>query len=761
MPDRTKGVDYKALPPKNGRPEGINHLLVIAIDEYEHCPKLGNCVKDAKDLTQLLKERYHFKEEHIHALYNQEASRENILKELKNLRSRVGENDNLLIFFSGHGEVEDNEAYWIPVEGKPGADWDWVPADRIKRQLNAVNSFHTLVIVDACFSGSFFLSYKSATRDLLDSRRSRLGISASHSRERALDGQAGENSPFARELLKVLKYNQEPLPVDKLFTEVRDAVSHATNGRQTPIFKNIDVNGDDQGQFIFDPVVAEADAWKRCEKTDDIVAYQKFIALFPESTHIQKATQRLQQLQEAAVWQQAKKEHSISALLNYKNQYPAGKYKQEARALIAELEDEQHWSDASGRHTISAYLEYMNRHPEGKYATAAREAVAQLGGQSMPLGSANVAPAVGERSANKHTQSPPSRLVDKQTNTKKWAGVIAAGILLIATVFILINRKQEVRYPEELTILDSQLQKAIQSGNLQQVEQVRYEISLLPGGEEVSKKLATIDKWISDRAASLGFPQMIEVEGGTFSMGCQLPRSACSDDELPAHEVQLKSFAIGQYEITNEQYAKFLNAIKEQTEAGQIAAYVQFEADGLGRRSRIILEGGEYQVEEEYASYPVNFVSWQGAKAYASWMSAQTSETYRLPSEAEWEYAARGAQAGISGEELYAGGEKAEEVAWYTENSNNSPQPVGQLKSNKLGIYDLSGNLQEWCEDDYLGDYQNASTNGQAVKVSNNKPIVVRGGSYNDPSQVCRVHNREFAQRNATSHKIGFRLVRE
>jgi uncharacterized caspase-like protein len=207
LAEQHKGLDYEAIQQMALQHQGHTHLLVIGVDVYTHCPPLSNCVRDAKGFAQLMQEQYQVSPERTYELYDAQATRKQVLRELKDLRHRVGEEDSLIVYFSGHGEIEDEEGYWIPVEGKPGEDDGWIAANTIKRRLNQINSFHTLVIADACFAGSFFISYKNATRELLHSRRSRLGLSASHSRERALDGQAGENSPFAKELLRALRHN--------------------------------------------------------------------------------------------------------------------------------------------------------------------------------------------------------------------------------------------------------------------------------------------------------------------------------------------------------------------------------------------------------------------------------------------------------------------------------------------------------------------------------------------------------------------------
>ena len=232
-------------------PTGHNHLLVIAIDEYAHCPKLSNCVKDAKDLAHLLWERYLFDSAHTSFLLDQDATRPRILNAIKELRHTVGEQDNLLIYFSGHGQTVDGVGYWIPVDALPNDEVGFVSTLELKPRLDAIPSFHTFLIADACFSGALFLAFKSPAAAGED-KRSRWGLAASHDRERALDGVPGENSPFAARLLHILRRNHAPtLGIQTLAAQLTDEVAHITEQRQTPVFKPLNVKGDESGQFVF------------------------------------------------------------------------------------------------------------------------------------------------------------------------------------------------------------------------------------------------------------------------------------------------------------------------------------------------------------------------------------------------------------------------------------------------------------------------------------------------------------------------------
>ena len=364
------GFDHEAASP----PRGKNYLLVIAIDEYVHCPKLNNCVKDAREFIEVLTGKYQFEPGHVTTLYNDQATRANILSRLNELKRKVGSEDNLIIYFSGHGETEDDVGYWVPVAASPEHNWEFISTYDIKSRLDPIPSFHTFVIVDACFSGSLFTSYKTVKAGY-DTKRSRLGLAASHSRERALDGTAGDNSPFAAKLLKRLRESPEDLGVQRLATDVIEEVQAATRGRQTPVFKTLDVKGDDSGQYVFHLKANEAADWKACQDAGTLTAYQAFLAKYPEGIYTQAARAMLVELEEEAGWEAAKATNTILSYYRYNQNYLSGKYRAEALTAIKRLEEEQAWRQAKRAGSLSAFLEYKERYPQGRFTAEAEEQI--------------------------------------------------------------------------------------------------------------------------------------------------------------------------------------------------------------------------------------------------------------------------------------------------------------------------------------------------------------------------------------------------
>jgi formylglycine-generating enzyme required for sulfatase activity len=218
--------------------------------------------------------------------------------------------------------------------------------------------------------------------------------------------------------------------------------------------------------------------------------------------------------------------------------------------------------------------------------------------------------------------------------------------------------------------------------------------------------------------------QMVFVRGGTFTMGCTSEQgSDCDSDEKPTHKVTVSDFYIGKYEVTQAQWKAVM---------GSNPSY--YKGDNL----------------------PVENVSWNDVQEFIRKLNAKTGENYRLPTEAEWEYAARGGAS--SRGYKYSGSNNVGEVAWYGDNSGSKTHTVGQKRANELGIYDMSGNVWEWCRDWY-GSYSSSAQQNPTGAYSGSYRVA-RGGSWDYYAQSVRVPNRGINTPGDRSRGIGFRLVR-
>ena len=247
-------------------------------------------------------------------------------------------------------------------------------------------------------------------------------------------------------------------------------------------------------------------------------------------------------------------------------------------------------------------------------------------------------------------------------------------------------------------------------------------------------------------------PTMIAVKGGTFQMG-----SNDYDNEKPIHRVTLSDFAIGKYEVTNEQFVQFLNEKGNQTEDD--VEWVNLKGSYEKEKCRIQAQGKGFAVEKEYENYPVIYVNWYGTTAYCQWLSEKTGKNYRLPTEAEWEYAARGGKQ--SKGFTYSGSNTVGDVAWYTDNSGSKTHPVGTKGANELGIHDMSGNVWEWCSDWFDEKYYENSAARNPKGAQSGSRRVLRGGSWSLYVSLCRSSYRFWLGPYFRDINLGFRLARD
>jgi formylglycine-generating enzyme required for sulfatase activity len=242
-------------------------------------------------------------------------------------------------------------------------------------------------------------------------------------------------------------------------------------------------------------------------------------------------------------------------------------------------------------------------------------------------------------------------------------------------------------------------------------------------------------------------PEMVFVQGGTFRMGNSESEFY---DEYPDHKVSLNDFYIGKYEVTIEQYSKF------------------------SKNAGVPTPNGDPKM-------PATGVSWEDAVMYCNWLSRienldkcykilrddknklisvefiKSANGYRLPTEAEWEYAAKG---GINTNNFsYSGSNNPDEIAWYMA-TGKMLHVVGEKKPNQLGIYDMSGNAQEWCFDVYLDNFYKTAPENNPICEKGAVNRVSRGGNYDAHEEMLRISKRYYNTEDYRDLTIGFRLAR-
>lgn len=283
-----------------------------------------------------------------------------------------------------------------------------------------------------------------------------------------------------------------------------------------------------------------------------------------------------------------------------------------------------------------------------------------------------------------------------------------------------------------------------------------------------SKKPGIAQKKVKTIRDCSNCPAMVIIPAGDFFMGSSAAETGHSKNENPVHHVYIGSFALSRTEITRGQYSQF---VKE---------------TGYNSRDQCwTIDGGKYQERSanwgkiSYAqnnSHPVVCISWNDATAYTKWLSHKTGKSYRLPTESEWEYAARGKTTtarywGESPDNACQYANVADKTAqelikpartWQVHKCEDGfayTAPAGSFKANPFGLHDMLGNVWEWVEDSYHDNYQGAPDDGSAWQ-GNNKKHAIRGGSWYDAPRFVRAADRDKAATNRRYDTFGFRIAR-
>jgi formylglycine-generating enzyme required for sulfatase activity len=705
-----------------------NHLLAIAIDDYLHCPKLHNAVKDVEDFAKLMTEKFEFEQKNIRILTNEKATKSNIFKTLEELAGTLTPNDNLVLYFSGHGEYNKilKQGFWIPIEAIKQDFSHYISNSTIKDYLSATKTHHTFLIADSCFSGSLFSRGTKDVAQRLEKNPSRWGLTSGQN-EIVADGKPGKNSPFATSLLYHLRQATKPIGVQKLCDIVLETT--AANAHQTPLGEPLQVEGHKSGQFVFRLKKDENSDWAKAEKINTKTAYQQFITLYPNGENVKIAKAKIHDFEEEATWEYTERLNSVSAYARYTQRFPKGKHLAAAAEKIKILEEDEIWQRALMYSTYSKYFGYLKLYPNGRYALFAQEAIDAI---------LNIDDIWAE-TVSQNTLKSYEDFIEHYPDSKYVADAKQKVLLL--------SRAAEAENERKAQAEKERLAKA-------QAERERKEKPKTPPVYQTTTPTTTVWQNIPKQYKNIGItvvllifgiwgifkinqeeelqPQfdtnvpiedlMIKVEGGTFQMG-----SNESDDEKPIHSVTVPTFYISKCEVTQKQWQEIM--------------------------------GENPSKFKGCDDCPVEKVSWDDIQEFIKKLNQKTGQKYRLPSEAEWEFAARGGNQ--SENYKYAGSNNLDEVAWYRENSDDKTHPVGTKAANELGIYDMSGNVWEWCEDVWHDDYKNAPNDGSAwIDKAADKSLyrVPRGGSYFNLSDYCRSMSRSNDPPTSRYNGVGFRL---
>jgi len=239
---------------------------------------------------------------------------------------------------------------------------------------------------------------------------------------------------------------------------------------------------------------------------------------------------------------------------------------------------------------------------------------------------------------------------------------------------------------------------------------------------------------------------LVFIVGGRMKMG----NKRGDVDEKPTRRIQVNNFYMGKYEVSNKKFVEFLN-IKGNQFADH-SRWLNIDGNWENLKCRIYEQDGQFKVEKGYENFPVNYVSWYGANAYCKWKGG------RLPTEAEWEYASKGGLL-MTKKVLKNIVSKISDYAWFDVNSDKKWHQSGLKKPNPIGLYDIYGNLWEWCSDFYLKIQYELREKENPAGPEKGDYRVIRGGSWTNKKETLSFTNRNAINPNSNKINVGFRIV--
>jgi formylglycine-generating enzyme required for sulfatase activity len=716
----------------------VNHLFLIGIDDYQHHSKLRNAVSDAQAIKDLLVKEYEFEEANVRELYNSAATYKNVIRQLKTYESLTS-NDNLIVYYSGHGYYRRQMGYLVPVDGEE--EEDFIPNTTIRDRLKLISAQHIVTIFDSCFSGSFI-----ATRDVVTERLSgkpSRWMLAAGDIELVSDGIASHNSPFTGALLEILQESDNrELRIDDLFKKAQSRTI-ANGAEQTPIGGPLPISGHENGVFYFIRRNTEAETWA---KTDlkSLSAVRAFIRQFPDSKsermqqarilegELQAAADREQDAtRERDAYERAKK-GDLSDMNRFLREHSQSAYSEEIKKLRNTVELEMDWKHAKHTDTFDAYEIFLEKYPDSSFSDIARNRITEKEEESSI---AKINPKAHKSSHTKESTN---------SNIKKIAFITGSGLLLLILAIKLIpwggddtqngSAFDGAKQPDSTSLA---IMPSKENAELNQDDTLKSSaINTRKIGPDERKPVSPSEKTESSAVFSDPFKgQMVFIRGGTFKMGDTFEGG---DPDEKVHTVNVSSFYMSCTEVTQAQWMAIMGNSNNPS---------NFKGNNL----------------------PVERVSWNMAMAFIKKLNEKIGKEgyYRLPTEAEWEYAASVDKNDLSRKFRFGNGKDIADPSQM--NFDASPAGISRdkttvvknFKPNSWGLYDMAGNVWEWCNDWYSKDYYSETNDKKDPKVpGNDMDRVIRGGSYVNFSKGCRTANREKNKPNDQDAVVlGFRLA--
>ena len=735
------------------------HALVIGNANYQSSP-LRNPLNDARDMAAALK-GLGFQ---VQSLLDADAPE--MEQAILDFGDRLRDGGVGLFYYAGHGVQAQGRNYLIPLQANISREIQLrhkaVDAGLVLDAMGTANNGLNIVILDACRDNPYADSFRSSSRGLarMDSPKGSLIAYATAPGDVADDGE-GRNGVFTKHLLE---HMQKPgVQVEQVFKQVTQAVHAETRQRQTP-FMTSSLLGD----FYFKPTASP------------IIESKQSITLtlrsnvYEDQVYINGAyagqTKLITQL--AAGW------HDIEVRKAGYRTYSARLLLDKDQTLMARL---QRGTDPAPQpatkqpapavkitsSTIDGLSldDWLLVYGSNPITTASLDKVAayerQYGGSAASRSYINEGLKLALTDVNStdelleyqrkfgYLPSAPAQI------EARLAEILATGV----------SRKDLIRlrgqFPASAT-LRLQLAGAYHRASLFDEAEGEYQSWLDLTDSSHPERKSVLEALLVAREGRLptiqdcsDCPQMVYIPAGTFRMGDI--QGGIGNYAEPVHRVSVRAFLLAQTEVTVTQFRAFVDASGYKTEAGHSDGCHLYENGSWNKRANANWRNPGFS---QNAEEPVVCISWNDAQRYIEWLSAKTGERYRLPSEAEWEYAAR-----AGSETKYSwGNSESRDYANYTGKSGKDKweytAPVSSFAANAFGLYDMHGNAWEWTQDCWNGSYKGAPSDGSAWLSDNCSRRVTRGGSWKVIPYYLRSANRSRNTTASRSFNVGFRPAR-
>lgn len=670
-----RGLSVRARTTVAEELKGDLWLLTIGIDSYLQWNRLKTAANDARAVKNALVQRYRLHPSRVLELYNEQATRKNIIASFRELARKVKADDSLIVFYAGHGHIDNitREGSWIPVESATDDPSAWISNHDIKNYLkvDAIRARHVLLISDSCFSGDFFRSSRGALPQLDDSalkkaynRTSRQTIT-SGGLEPVSDSGFGDNSIFSHFLVSALNSNNKPYLIPaELFAEIRSGVGR--NAEQLPQYGDLHGAGGQEGGELILFLNGEG----KLQDIDAVSASRRKELEQMRRMEAEASQARLKEQQEIA-----RKEAELAALDRQINEMKA----RPGRSVIGAGDNlDRILALAEQKESEAKKLDDLRRKRESE-AFKRQEEIYKIRKESREKRDKQI-----EKDIEKYQKIASSRFA-AEMGADAWKALLAG-------------------YPEAAHATQGDLE---------------------------AFRLAVGPQRRNYRDQTTGM-EFVYVEGGCYQMG-----DGAKDAEK--HEVCVDDFMIGKNEVTQGEWKR------------------------VTRRNPSAFPKGD--------RYPVENVSWTDAMEFTGALNRLAGREYRLPTEAEWEYAARNG----GRKERFGATDDDDKLFQYanycdfscTGNAKSEKQndghkntaAAGSYKPNLLGIHDMTGNVAEWVGDWYDPSYFRQSPSLSPAGPASGRERVIRGGGWNTRLENIRIWNRAQLSPEKRSNAVGFRLV--